>query len=184
MPSSTTSTNSLEEIPHVNLLLVEKMVKYHSTYVRDLNHLLYEPSKKEHRKYFCERRLHGSSREDLLEKHKPECKGIGGTAVRVEMPEEGVLTFQNSHKRLPAPYVIYADFEALTTKIAVSALDLTKSNTTKSQMLEDCSYCYIVMRCGGEAKPPVEYRGPNAAELVLQEEERKIRDVLASPKAM
>jgi len=36
------------------------------------------------------------SREALLEAHKPECRGIGHTTVRVEMPKEGKnkLTFQ------------------------------------------------------------------------------------------
>ena len=41
--------------------------------------------------------------------------------------------------------------------------------------------------CDGQTEPPVEYRGPNAAEhffKVLQEEERKIKTVLANPKVM
>ena len=61
----------------------------------------------EEKKHFCERCLHGYSREDLLENHKPECQGIGQTAVRVEMPEEGKnkLTFQNHHK--PAASTIH-----------------------------------------------------------------------------
>ena len=35
------------------------------------------------------------------------------------MPEEGKnkLAFQNHHKQLPAPFIIYADFEALIIKI-------------------------------------------------------------------
>ena len=43
------------------------------------------------------------------------------------------------------------------------------------------------MRCDGQTELPVEYRGPNAAEHFLeslQEEECKIKDVLADPKAM
>ena len=46
--------------------------------------------------------------EDLLEAHRPECKGIGQTAVTGgDAPEEGKnkFTFQNHHKQLPAPYV-------------------------------------------------------------------------------
>ena len=66
-----------------------------------------------------ERCLHGYKREDLLEAHRPDCRGIGQTAVRVEMPEEGKnkVTFQNHHKQLTTPFIIYADFEALTTKV-------------------------------------------------------------------
>ena len=82
-----------EEIPRVNLLLVEKAGKYHYTYTRNLNRLLYDQSKHRERKYFCERCLRGFSREDLLKKHTPECNGIGGTVVSVG----------NYQKRLSAP---------------------------------------------------------------------------------
>ena len=39
--------------------------------------------------------------------------------MRIEMPKEGEnkLAFQNWHKQPPAPYVIYADFEAVVIKI-------------------------------------------------------------------
>ena len=176
-------------MPRINLLLIGQAGKLHYTWIKNLNRLLYDQSKHKERKHFCERCLHGYSREDLLEAHRPECKGIGQTAVRVEMPEEGKnkLTFQNYHKQLSAPYIIYADFEALTTKIQGVVLDPTKSNTQKTQYHETCSYCYIVVRCDGQTEPPMEYRGPNAAEhflKALQAEEQKIKKVLSSPKAM
>ena len=178
-----------EEGPWINLLMVEKAGKYHYTWIKDINRLLYAESKHKGRKHFCMRCLHGYSREDLLEAHKPECRGIGKTAVRVEMPEEGKnkISFQNHHKQLPAPFIIYADFEALTTKIEGPALDPLKSNTRKTQEHEACSYCYVVVRSDGKTEPPVEYRGPNAAEHFLRslkEEEQKIKNVLAHPKAM
>ena len=105
------------------------------------------------------------------------------------MPEEGKnkFTFQNHNKQLPAPFIIYADFEALTTKVEGPELDPTKSNTQRTQHHEACSYSYIVVRCDGQTMPPVEYRGPNATEHFLeslQEEESKIKGVLADPKAM
>ena len=123
--------------------------------MKNLNRLLYDQSKHRGRKHFCERCLHGYTREDLLEAHKLECRGIGQTAVRVEMPEEGEnkLTFQNHYKQLPAPFIIYADFEALTTKVEGPKLDPTKSNTRKTQHHETCSYCYVVVRCDGQAEP-------------------------------
>ena len=110
--------------------------------------------------------------------------------MRVEMPEEGKnkLIFQNHHKQLPAPYIISADFEALTTKIEGPELDPTKSNTQRTQRHNKaCSYSYIVVRCDGQTEPIFEYRGPNEAEHVLeslQEGECKIKGVLADSKAM
>ena len=174
----------------VNMLLIEKAGKLHYTWIKDLNRLLYDQSKHRERKYFCERCLHGYTREDLLEAHKPDCRGIGQTAVRVEMPEAGKndkLTFQNHHKQFPAPFVIYADFEALTTKIEGPELDPSVSNTQRTQLHETCSYCYVVVRCDGKTETPVEYRGPDTSEHFLraiQAEEREIKKVLANPEDM
>ena len=87
-----------EYMPRKNLLLIEEAGKFHYTWIKNLNRLLYDQSKHREQKHFFERCLHGYKREDLLEAHRPECKGIGQTAVRVEMPQEGKLTFQNHHK--------------------------------------------------------------------------------------
>ena len=176
-----------EDMPRTNMLLIEKADKFHYTWIKDLNRLRYDQNKHREKKHFCERCLHGYKREDLLEAHKPECQGIGQTAVRVEMPPEGKFTFQNHHKQLPAPYVIYADFEALTTKVEGPELDPTKSNTQRTQHYETCSYCYVKVRCDGKTEAPAEYRGPNAAEhflRALQEEESGIQKVLAKLQAM
>ena len=156
----------------VNMLLLEEADKgiFHYTWIKNLNRLLYDQSKHQHRKHFCERSLHGYTREDLLEAHKPDCRGVGQTAVRVEMTEAGKnkLTFQNHHKQFPAPFVIYADFEALTTKIEGPELNPSVSNTQRTQLHDTCSYCYVVVRCDGKTGTPVEYRGPNAAEHFLK----------------
>ena len=144
-------------IPRINLLLIEKAGKFHYAWTKDLNRLLRDQSKHKEHKHYCERCLHGYKREDLLEAHKPECRGIGQTAVRVEMPGKNKLAFQNHHKQLPAPFIIYADFEALTTKVEGPELDLTKSNTQSTPHHEACSYSYIVVRCDGQTEPPVEY---------------------------
>ena len=80
---------SKQEILRINLLLIEKAGKFQYYWIKDLNRLLRDQSKHKERKHFCERCLHGYTREDLLEAHKPECCWIGQTAVRVEMPEEG-----------------------------------------------------------------------------------------------
>ena len=174
----------------INLLLIEKADKFHYTWIKNLNRLLYDQSKHRERKHFCKRCLHGYTREDLLEAHKPDCRGIGQTAVMVEMPEAGKndkMTFQNHHRQFPAPFVIYADFEALTTKIEGPELDPSLSNTQRTQLHETCSYCYVVVRCDGETKTPVEYRGPDASEHFLraiQAEECGIKKVLTNPKVM
>ena len=110
-----------EDMPRINLLLIEKAGKFHYTWIKDLNRLLHDQSKHKERKHFC------------------------------EMAEEGKnkLAFQNHHKQLPAPHIIYADFEALTTKVEGPELDPTK----RTQHHEACSYSYIVVRCDGQTEP-------------------------------
>jgi len=112
-------SNQPENIKRINLLLIQKAEKFHYTWIKDINRLLYDQSNHKAKKFFCDRCLHGYTTKKLLEEHKPDCRGIGQTAVRVEMPDEdnNKLKFQNYRKQLPAPYIIYADFEAITTSI-------------------------------------------------------------------
>ena len=171
------------------MLLIEKGDCFHHTWIKDLNRLLYNQSKHRERKYFCERCLTGYSREDLLNNHKLDCQGFGQTAVRIEMPSEGKnkLKFEHYYKQQKAPYIIYADFEALTKKIEGAERHPNQSNTQNTQIHEACSYCYMVVRCDGKTKPPVEYRGPNTAEHMLRSlmnEQDQILKTLANPKPM
>ena len=49
-----------------------KNITFHGT--KKLDRLLYYQTKYEHRKYFCERCLHGFTREDLLDNHIFYCR--------------------------------------------------------------------------------------------------------------
>ena len=156
-----------DSIPRINLLLFsrkwkgEEMVeKWHYTWIKDLNRLLYDQSKHHERKHFCDSCLHGYSRDDLLKSHKSDCMGIGKTAVRIDMPEKGqnILEYKNWHRQMPVPFIIYADFEYLTTKIEGPELNPTQSNTWKTQLHKACGYSYIVVRCDGYTENPVVYR--------------------------
>ena len=101
-------SNQPDGMPRINLLLIEKAGKFHHTWIKDLNRLLRDQSKHKERKHFCERCLHGYTRDDLLEAHRPDCRGIGQTAVWMKMPEKGKnkVFFQNHHKQLPVPFII------------------------------------------------------------------------------
>ena len=62
------------EIPRINLMLTKQGENTHYSLVKRLSALLFDQSKNSNSKHFCERCLHGYSRWDLLERHKPECK--------------------------------------------------------------------------------------------------------------
>ena len=100
------------------------------------------------------------------------------------MPKEGEQAYLSElAQAAPRPYVIYADFEAVVIKIQ----EPQHGNTQKTQHHEVCGFSYIVVRCDGQTEPPVVYRGRDAAQRFLnamQEEERKIIEVLSKPKPM
>ena len=106
------------DINRINLLLIEKGECFHYTWIKDLDRLLYNQSKHRECKFFLPTLSHWS-REDLLNNHKLDCQGIGRTAVRIDMPseEKSKLKFKHFYKQQKAPYIIYADFEALTRKV-------------------------------------------------------------------
>ena len=61
------------------------------------------------------------------------------------MPDENYqyLYFQNYHKMLPIPFVIYADFEAITSKLeGAFENDPRNAYTEIQQDRVDCGYCY------------------------------------------
>ncbi|KAL9979157.1 hypothetical protein ACROYT_G016776 [Oculina patagonica] len=117
---------------------------------------------------------------DLLENHEKYCNGVNGRPTRIEMPKNGenTLSFQNYHKQMKVPYVIYADFEALVRKmqrceretlkdrqkrkdLGEELEDLEqKSYTEKTEQHEACGFSYTVVRSDGINKPPVTYREP------------------------
>ena len=77
--------------------------------------------------------MHGYSKESLLDAHKPDFQGITKRTVKIEMPEpETIIKFQNHHKQLPAPFVIYADFESLIKPVYGAANDPKKKHYEKN----------------------------------------------------
>ena len=77
------------DIPRINLMITKQGENTHYSYVKRLTALLFDQSKNSNSKHFCERCLHGYSRRDLLERHKPECKGLLKSPTRTEMPKVG-----------------------------------------------------------------------------------------------
>ena len=57
------------------------------------------------------------SSERVLANHINNCLTINGAqAINVPKQGENILKFNNFHKQLPVPFVIYADFEAIVKK--------------------------------------------------------------------
>ena len=78
--------------------------------------------------------------------------------------DNNILKFNNFHKQQPVPFVIYADFEAITEKIQGCQQNNDSSYTEAYQKHTDCGYGYKVICCYDDkhTKPIQIYRGEKA----------------------
>ena len=169
----------------LNLLLITKDEKKHYVLLKDFNAFMYNQSKHKERKHFCMYCLQCFSSERVLANHVNNCLTING-AQAINMPKQGenMLKFNNFHKQLPVPFVIHADFEAITKKVqSCEQSEETKKDkdtrpyTEAYQTHEDCGYGYKVVCCYDDkySKQTRIYRGENAVykfmEKMLEEVE-------------
>ena len=112
------------------------------------------------------------STEQILLKHKDNCMVVNGKqAIRMPKKGENILQFKNHQKQMPAPFVIYADFEAVTEKIQGCEPNNNKSYTNKYQKHTSCSYGYKVVCCYDDkyTKPVKIYRGEEPVKKFMEE---------------
>ena len=81
--------------------------------------------------HICKKGLTHFSKLDLFEKHITYCSQ--NETVAVKMPTKNTtLNFQNRYKKLPIPFVAYADFECFTKPINSCQPNPNNSFTQKS----------------------------------------------------
>ena len=140
----------------LNLLLITEGDVWHYCLLKDFNKFMYNQTKHKGRKHFCMYCLQGFSSERVLNNHTVDCIEINGKQA-IKMPEPGSkITFTNFRKQLSAPFIIYADFEAITEKVSQK-----KSHTEQYQKHTACGYGYKVVCCYDDkfSKPIKIYRG-------------------------
>ena len=170
-------------------MLIKQGENTHYSYVKRLSVLLYDQSRYNESKHFCERCLHGYTTSGLLERHKPECKGLLKRPSRTEMPKQGKnkMAFKNLSKQMKAPYVVYADFECLVRKIHTCEPDNKESFTVKTEKHEPCRFSYMVVRSDRRTEGPFIYRGEDAIYVFityLLDHERKMREDMESKRPL
>ena len=160
---------------HMNLLLITENKNKHFVLIKDFNKFTYNQTERKEKKHFCMYCVQCFSSEHVLTNHKENCLQINGTQA-ITMPEKGsTVKFNNFHKQLPVPFVIYADFEAITQKIHGCQANDDKSYTEACQRYTDCLYGYKVVCCYDDkySKPVQIYRGPDSVykfmEKILEE---------------
>ena len=160
----------------INLLLITEEKNKHYVLIKDFNNFMYNKTKHKERKHFCMHCLQCFSSERVLTDHKDNCIIVNGTQA-VKMPDKNnnILKYNNFHKQQPVPFVIYADFEAITEKISGCQPNNNKSYTEAYQKHTDCGYGYKLVCCYDDkySKPTKTYRGEKAVykfmEAMLEE---------------
>ena len=139
----------------MNLLLITKDEKKHYVLIKDFNAFMYNQSKHKERNHFCMYCLQCFLSARILANHVNNCLTING-AQAINMPKQGenILKFNNFHKQLPVPFIIYADFEAIMKKVQgcqqseeMKNEKNKRSYTEAYQTHEDCGYGYKVVCC-------------------------------------
>ena len=156
---------------HMNLLLITENENKHYVLIKDFNKFMYNQTKHKESKHFCMHCLQCFSSEKVLINHKENCIQINGTqAIRMPTKDDNILKFNNFHKQLPVPFVIYADFEAITEKIHGCQPNNDKSFTEAYQKNTDCGYGYKVVCCYDDkyTKPVQIYRGKKAVSKFME----------------
>ena len=129
---------------HMNLLLITEDENKHYVLIKDFYTFMFNKTKHKERKHFCMHCLQCFSSERVLTNHKDNCIQVNGTqAVQMLDKDNNILKFNNFHKQLPVPFVIYADFEAITEKISGCQPNNYKSYTEAYQKHTDCGYTVI-----------------------------------------
>ena len=159
----------------LNMLLITKEEVKHYCLIKDFNKFMYNQTKHKERKNFCMYCLQCFSSEEILAKHNVTCIEINGLQS-IKMPDPGSkISFRNYQKELPAPFVIYADFEAITEKIQNSDEKIQnsdeKSNTKQYQKHTASGYGYNVVCCYDDefSQPIIIYRGEKAVSRFMED---------------
>ena len=105
----------------------------------------------------------------------PKRRFLSLTFIVLCYKNNNILKYNNFHKQQPVPFVIYADFEAITEKISGCQPNNKKSYTEAYQKHTDCGYGYKLVCCYDDkySKPTKTYRGEKAVykfmETMLEE---------------
>ena len=156
---------------HMNLLLITEDKNEHYVLIKDLNRFMFNQTKYEGSKHFCMHCLQCFSSERVLDNHKDNCIQVNGTqAVKMPDKDNNILKFNNFHEQHPVPFVIYADFEAITEKISGCLPNDSKSYTEAYQKHTDCGFGYKVVCCYDDkySQPLKIYRGEKAVYTFLE----------------
>ena len=158
---------------HVDLLLLTDGERYHYTVIKSFSRLIKSQVSKHHGKmHFCRFCLHGFVKEKHLEDHVKYCSK--NEPQRTVLPKNMNVKFTNIPKQLPAPFVIYADFECILEAVGEPSVQTASKITEplqsqlKYQKHIPCSFAYKIVSTDPNYHHDISlYDGEDAASMFL-----------------
>ena len=105
--------------------------------------------------FICKKFLTNFTKEDLLEKHILYCGNNETVLVKMPTKKHRILKFKHHFKKLPLPFIIYADFECFTIPVNSCQPNPEKSYTTTYQKHEPSGFCLYLKGVVDNFKPIV-----------------------------
>ena len=125
--------------------------------------------------FICKKCFTHYTKEELLEKHIKYCSN--NQTVAVKMPEPNtMLYFKNYYKKLPIPFVVYADFECFTKPMNTCSPNPKESYNYNYQKHEPSGFCFYIKGVVGQFKP-VTYTKTSEDEDIAKVFVKKIAEV-------
>ena len=134
----------------IDLFLYSEDEKQHYSLIKNFSRLVRSQITKDttRKLHICKKCLTNFTKEDLFEKHISYCSK--NETVAVKMPTKNfTLKFKNHFKKLPIPFVIYADFECFTIPINSCQPNPNKSFSQCYQKHEPSGYCLYIKAMDG-----------------------------------
>ena len=106
--------------------------------------------------YICKKCFTHFTRYELLQKQISYCSSNETVSVRMP-PRNAMLCFNNYHKQLPIPFVVYADFECFTKPMNTCSPNPKESYNYNYQKHEPSGFCFYIKGVVDKKFKPIIY---------------------------
>ena len=129
----------------IDLFLYEEEGKIHYSLIKNFSRLFRSQitSRTNGQTYICKKCFTHFSKEQLFQKHVSYCSSNETVAVHMP-PRNTKLCFNNYHKQLSIPFVVYADFECFTKPMSACCPNPEDSYTYSYQKHEPSGLCFYI----------------------------------------
>ena len=124
----------------------DAVIKTHYVLKTDFSKLMYSQTNAHRKMYYCRRCLQHFTTQVKLDNHIINCNKINVQKTIFPSKDNKIVSFKNYRYKIPAPFVVYADFEALNVPIQDKKPD-EKISTEKLTSHNICSDAYKLVFC-------------------------------------